>query len=123
MKKGLGGDHRTGGADAASGGGKTGDSAAGRERQHIEFAAVALDKVECRLSDRSRRPQYGDGALHPVHNPPTRIRNVARTTGSRPSSRSSAPPCPGRLVPLSLPPARRFSPRSQRSPASAVRAL
>src|SRR3546814_2506264 len=64
---------------------------------------------------RSGRPEDGDG-LHPISSRTWTSTSIAASgaTGTSPSSRSSTPPWPGRIVPLSFTPARRLSQLSNR---------
>ena len=84
---------------------------AGGQRDDLEPIGITLDQVERRATDRPGRAEDGDAARggHAAHNPAISSKVVASATASSPSSRSSTPPWPGRIVPLSLTPARRLT--------------
>ena len=92
------------------------DVALAGQRHHLVALGRAADQIERALPDRAcgaedgdapqitRRPSQGhDHALAPTS------RASTGAVRSRPSTRSSTPPCPGISQPLSLTPARRLS--------------
>ena len=83
-------------------------------RSDREAVGIALDQVERRFADRPGRAKDCDPACHA--NPSSCAAAVSTATGTRPSSRSSTPPCPGSHAPESLTPALRFIALSNKSP-------
>src|SRR5206468_4535554 len=86
----------------------------------FEPVAVAFDQVEGRLADGAGRSEDREPACHVRL--ATCAAAVSTATGTRPSSRSRTPPCPGSQAPESLTPPLRFMLLSNRSPAWAARA-
>ena len=109
MKGGIG-DDGLGGAMPSRQLGEARHIAPRRQSEDLESFACAADQIQCGPADGTGRAKYRDLSLvHPVQSPVISTAIIATTTASNPSRRSSTPPCPGRIVPLSLTPARLFS--------------